>query len=153
MSRIGLVAARTGLRASAIRYYEAQGLLPAAARQGGKRVYDASVFPKIAIIKLGKAAGFNLTEIRSLLAAVHKDQPASAWRTFAKAKQAEIAQELANLLLRKRVVAALGRCSCASLEDCGQTFADTLAKYRTATRQRPDRQRRRQGGRDSIRPA
>jgi hypothetical protein len=41
---IGLVAARTGLRASAIRYYEAQGLLPVAVRKGGKRVYDASVW-------------------------------------------------------------------------------------------------------------
>lgn len=136
MSTIGLVAARTGLRASAIRYYEAQGLLPAAARKGGKRVYDPSVFPRIAVIKMAQAAGFSLTEIRSLLAAVHKDQPASAWRTFAKAKQAEIAQELERLLLRKRVVAALGRCSCTSLEDCGQTFAEALAKYRTATRQR-----------------
>jgi MerR family transcriptional regulator, redox-sensitive transcriptional activator SoxR len=121
MSTIGLVAARTGLRASAIRYYEAQGLLPAAARKGGKRVYDPSVFPRIAVIKLGKAAGFSLTEIATLLAAVQKDQPAGAWRTFAKAKQAEIAQDLEKLLLRKRVVAALGRCSCTSLEDCGRT--------------------------------
>jgi MerR family transcriptional regulator, redox-sensitive transcriptional activator SoxR len=112
MSTIGLVAARTGLRASAIRYYEAQGLLPAAARKGGRRVYDPSVFPRLAVIKLGKAAGFNLTEIRSLLAAVHADEPSGAWRTLAKAKQAQIAQELESLLLRKRVVAALGRCSC-----------------------------------------
>jgi MerR family transcriptional regulator, redox-sensitive transcriptional activator SoxR len=134
MSTIGMVAARTGLRASAIRYYEAQGLLPAAAREGGRRVYDTSVFPRIAVIKLAKAAGFNLTEIRSVLAAVHKSPPAAAWRIFAEEKQAEIAQELEMLLLRKRVVNALGRCACASLEDCGQTFADALAKYRTPTR-------------------
>jgi len=109
-------------------------LLPPAAREGGKRVYDLPVFPRITVTKLAKAAGFKLTEIRGVLAAVDTAQPAVAWRRFSKAKQAEIARELEMLLLRKRVVAALGRCSCASLEDCGQRFADALAKSRAAMR-------------------
>ena len=55
MLTIGQVASRAGLRASAIRYYEAQGLLPAALRHAGKRVYDDSILDRLAMIAL--AAG------------------------------------------------------------------------------------------------
>ncbi|HKY22943.1 MAG TPA: MerR family transcriptional regulator [Vicinamibacterales bacterium] len=127
MSTIGEIASRTGLRASAIRYYEAQGLLPTAARQGGKRVYDSSIFQRIAIINLAKAAGFSLSEIRDVLTKVRSSQPRTAWKGFAKVKRAEIEHELERLSLRKRIVTALGRCRCASLDDCGRAFADALA--------------------------
>ena len=62
MLTIGAVAARTGLRASAIRYYESRGLLPVASRAAGKRVYDASVLARLAVIRLAKTAGFDRTK-------------------------------------------------------------------------------------------
>jgi MerR family transcriptional regulator, redox-sensitive transcriptional activator SoxR len=127
-STIGEVAARTGLRASAIRYYEEQGLLPAAERRGGKRVYDSSIFQRIAIINLAKAAGFSLSEIRVVLTSTDASQPRTTWSGLAKAKRAEIERELELLSLRKRIVTALAQCRCASLADCGQAFADALAK-------------------------
>lgn len=143
---IGLVATQTGLRASAIRYYEAQGLLPAPARQGGKRVYDATVFAQIAVIQMAKTAGFGLSEIRSVLAAVRGCRPQTAWQGAAKTKRAEIERELDVLRLRRRIVAALGRCSCASVQDCGRAFANALAKY-NATTQTTSRRRRAVGRR------
>lgn len=147
---IGLVAARTGLRASAIRYYEAQGLLPVPARQGGKRVYDTSVFARIAVIKMAKAAGFDLSEIRSVLAAVRECRPEAAWKSAAESKRAEIDHELDVLRLRRRIVTALGRCSCASVQDCGRAFADALAKYNATTR--PASRGRRAVGRQRREP-
>ena len=67
MLTIGQVASRTGLRASAIRYYESRGLLPKASRIGGKRVYEGLVLERLAIIELAKTAGFHLDEIRATL--------------------------------------------------------------------------------------
>lgn len=52
MLAIGEVAGRAGLRASAIRYYEEQGLLPRPRRRSGKRVYDVSVLDRLALIEL-----------------------------------------------------------------------------------------------------
>jgi MerR family transcriptional regulator, redox-sensitive transcriptional activator SoxR len=129
---IGEVAALTGLRASAIRYYEAQGLLPVASRRGGKRVYDSSVFPRIAVISLAKAAGFSLLEIRGVLLAADATRPGAAWSGSANRRRAEIEQALEMLSVQKRIVTALGRCKCASLADCGRAFAHALAKDRAS---------------------
>ncbi len=49
--RIGEVAQRAGLRTSAIRYYEAAGVLPAPERSGGRRTYDESVISRLAVIR------------------------------------------------------------------------------------------------------
>jgi MerR family transcriptional regulator, redox-sensitive transcriptional activator SoxR len=73
---IGAVAARSGLRASAIRYYEAQGLLPAAPREHGRRIYDTSVFERLAVIGLAKAAGFDLSEIKAVVSTPRANEPA-----------------------------------------------------------------------------
>ena len=61
---IGEVARRAGVRASAIRYYEEAGLLPAPERVGGKRRYDEGILRRLAIIGGAKRAGFTLREIR-----------------------------------------------------------------------------------------
>ena len=65
--RIDQIAARSGIRASAIHYYEAQGLLPRAARQAGQRIYDSEVLQRLALIELAKEAGFTIADIKYLL--------------------------------------------------------------------------------------
>src|SRR6202167_5748486 len=55
---ISQVAHQVGLRASAIRYYEQIGLLPAALRVTGRRRYDASVFHRLAIIQRARQLSF-----------------------------------------------------------------------------------------------
>ena len=94
MLTIGQVASRTGLRASAIRYYESRGLLPKASRIGGKRVYEGSVLERLAIIELAKTAGFHLDEIRSTLLRAGEGKPAARWKTVAQARQHELVVEL-----------------------------------------------------------
>ena len=63
---IGEVARRTGLRASALRYYEESGLLPAPTRVKGRRVYDAQVIRRIDGLRFAQEAGFTLKEIKAL---------------------------------------------------------------------------------------
>ena len=63
---ISEAARQTGLQASAIRYYEQIGLLPAAARMSGQRRYDTSILYRLAIIQRAQQLGFTLDEIRQL---------------------------------------------------------------------------------------
>lgn len=64
---IGEVARRTGLRASALRYYESKGLIRTNARVGARRQYDDDVLERLALISLGQSAGLSLDEIGQML--------------------------------------------------------------------------------------
>jgi MerR family redox-sensitive transcriptional activator SoxR len=129
MLTIGQVASHTGLRASAIRYYESRGLLPKASRIGGKRVYERAVLDRLAIIELAKTAGFHLDEIRATLQHATKAGPAARWKTAARAKQDELDAELKRLMITKYVLVRMSACSCATLEECGRAFLDAVAKH------------------------
>ena len=61
------VVRRSGLTASTLRYYEAQGLIAAAGRHGLRRQYQPEVLQQLALITLGRTAGFSLAEIRLML--------------------------------------------------------------------------------------
>jgi DNA-binding transcriptional MerR regulator len=117
---IGQVGAKAGLRVSAIRYYEEQGLLPRASRQGGRRIYDASILDRLAVIALAKMAGFELREIRTILSTGEK--PAPIWRKLAQAKRAEIDRQMSTLARMKDVLARLGDCTCSTPDECGRAF-------------------------------
>jgi DNA-binding transcriptional MerR regulator len=60
---INEVAKRTGLPASALRFYEEKGLIRAVGRRGLRRLFDPSVLQRLALIDMGRAAGFSLEEI------------------------------------------------------------------------------------------
>ena len=60
---ISAVAKQSGVAASALRYYEAKGLIASVGRRGLKRVFDSAVLERLALIALGQAAGFSLDEI------------------------------------------------------------------------------------------
>src|ERR1700746_2297900 len=65
---IGELARRAGVTASALRYYEELGLLPAPARISGQRRYPESAARLVAAILLYSDAGFTLAEQRALMA-------------------------------------------------------------------------------------
>lgn len=60
---ISEVARRSGVAASALRYYERLGLIRALQRDGGRRRFAPAVLDQLALIALGQAAGFSLDEI------------------------------------------------------------------------------------------
>jgi DNA-binding transcriptional MerR regulator len=63
---IAAVAQRSGVPASALRYYEEKGLIASVGRRGLRRLFDASVLERLALIALGQAAGFSLDEIAGM---------------------------------------------------------------------------------------
>lgn len=65
---IAEVAKRSGLPASALRFYEEKGLITSVGRQGLRRSFEPKVLDQLALVALGQAAGFTLDEIRSMFA-------------------------------------------------------------------------------------
>lgn len=63
---ISEVARRAGVAASTLRFYEEKGLIAAIGRQGLRRRFDPGVLDQLALIALGRAAGFSLDEIASM---------------------------------------------------------------------------------------
>jgi len=63
---IAEVAKRSGVPASALRFYEEKGLIRSVGRSGLRRVFEPGVVDRLALIGLGRAAGFTLDEIGRL---------------------------------------------------------------------------------------
>jgi DNA-binding transcriptional MerR regulator len=65
---IAEVAQQSGVPASTLRFYEEKGLISPIGRRGLRRVFDAGVLERLALIALGRAAGFSLEEIAVMFA-------------------------------------------------------------------------------------
>lgn len=63
---IGTVSERSGVPPSTLRYYEEIGLIRPVSRRGLRRQYDLDTPEQLALIALGKAAGFSLEEIKGM---------------------------------------------------------------------------------------
>src|ERR671923_2771474 len=62
------VAQRSGVPASTLRFYEEKGLIASIGRRGLRRLFDPGVLERLALIALGRAAGFSLEEIALMFA-------------------------------------------------------------------------------------
>lgn len=60
---IGEVVQRSGVPASTLRFYEEKGLITSASRRGLRRQFNPGVLERLALIALGRAAGFSLDDI------------------------------------------------------------------------------------------
>jgi DNA-binding transcriptional MerR regulator len=65
---IAEVSRQSGLPASTLRYYEEIGLIASIGRRGLRRQFDARVLERLALIALGRAAGFTLEEVAGMFA-------------------------------------------------------------------------------------
>nr|WP_201766401.1 helix-turn-helix domain-containing protein [Halomonas anticariensis] len=63
---IGEVVQQSGVPASTLRFYEEKGLIASVGRRGLRRLFDPSVLERLALIALGRSAGFSLDEIASM---------------------------------------------------------------------------------------
>ena len=117
---IGEVARRTGVRTSALRYYESIGLLSAARRVNGHRRYDPSAIQLLGVIHLAQQAGFTMAEIQTLFHGFAPETaPGERWRPLAEHKLGEIDALIARAQQMKRILETLLQCGCVRLEDCG----------------------------------
>ena len=67
MIDISEVARRSGVPASTLRFYEEKGLIASVGRRSRRRLFAPDVFDRLALITLGRAAGFSLDEIATML--------------------------------------------------------------------------------------
>jgi DNA-binding transcriptional MerR regulator len=114
---IGEVAARAGMSASRIRYYEARGLLAEPERAAGKRRYGPEVLRRLAIIEASQRVGFALHEIRDLLGS--RDQPAhERLRQLAVMKLPELDELIDRAVSLRRLLEICSKCKCESIDVC-----------------------------------
>jgi len=129
---IGALAERSGVATSALRYYEAEGLLTAERNQGGQRRYPRDALRRVAFIRVAQQVGLSLGEIRDALASLpdartpdHKD-----WARLSASWQSRLDQQIGLLeRLRERLDGCIG-CGCLSLEVCRILNPDDVAGQR-----------------------
>jgi DNA-binding transcriptional MerR regulator len=110
---IGELARRTGVAASALRYYERVGLLSPAGRVGGRRHYPPSSAERVALIRLCQDAGFTLAEIGRLL-----DGWSRAWGHLAERKIAELDARIADARRARELITHALECPHRDLFAC-----------------------------------
>lgn len=116
---IGEVARRTGVAASALRYYEDAGLLPAPRRVSGRRRYDPGVLRRVEVLRCAQRAGFTLAGIRTLFHGSGAETPlGERWNGPAHARLRQLDELIARAgQMKQAIVAGMG-CGCVRLEDC-----------------------------------
>jgi MerR family transcriptional regulator, redox-sensitive transcriptional activator SoxR len=121
MLAIGEVAARAGLRTSAVRYYEDVGILPAPERVNGRRRYGPEAVERLEVVRFAQSAGFTLDEIRVLFHGFGADAPPPRrWHEVATRKLRELDEQKARLERMRTVLEATLDCGCVTLEDCAR---------------------------------
>ncbi len=118
---IGEVAARAGLTPSALRHYEAEGLLSAERTSGGARRYPRSVLRRLAFVRAAQNVGLSLPEIREALASLPDGRTPSPrdWERLSLGWRDRLGQQIAALVqLRDGLSSCIG-CGCLSLSSCG----------------------------------
>lgn len=97
---IGELAMRAGVTAEAIRYYEREGVVPAASRGGAGRYrrYGSDDVERLRFIRRARDLGFSLAEVRELLALADGDpNPCEEVNRIASAHLAAVDAKLAQL--------------------------------------------------------
>jgi MerR family redox-sensitive transcriptional activator SoxR len=124
---IGQVSKKTGVPASALRYYERAGILQKASRVNGRRVYDENTIRRIDVLRFAQEAGFTLEQVKTLFHGFEVRTPLSArWQRLARQKIEEL-DALARKVERMKAALELGlRCGCLRIEDCTLAPADAL---------------------------
>lgn len=119
--RIGELAWRAGLTASAIRYYEKQGLLDPPLRRGGQRHFPREAVSRVLLIRFARGMHFSLGEIRLFLSGLGDQVPLGGrWRRLARQKLREVERNIEHARQLKDLLEHLLACRCGSLEICVQ---------------------------------
>ncbi|SRR5713101_1833873 len=117
--KIGELAARAGLNASAIRYYEKLGLLAPPDRAGGQRRYPAGALDRVLLIRFAGQLGFTLGETRLFLHGLRDNTPVGPrWKKLAARKIAEMQESIARARRMEKLLRGLLHCGCSSLHQC-----------------------------------
>jgi MerR family transcriptional regulator, redox-sensitive transcriptional activator SoxR len=122
--KIGELARRANLNASAIRYYEKMGLLAPPHRSGGQRRYPTDALDRALLIRFAGEMGFTLAEIKLFLNGLRDSAPVGPrWKKLAHRKIEEVDESIKRSLRLKSLLEHLLKCHCASLNICVQRLS------------------------------
>lgn len=127
---IGALARRTGLAVSAIRYYEAQGLIAPWRNAGGQRRYQRADIRRLSFVMIAQQFGLTLPEIREVLSGLpgNRTPTPQDWKAISKSLRARLDQRIDTLMrLRDNLDGCIG-CGCLSLPKCALYNPDDRAK-------------------------
>jgi MerR family transcriptional regulator, redox-sensitive transcriptional activator SoxR len=117
---IGEVSRRSGVAASALRFYEERGLLSSERAGSGHRRYPRPVLRRIAFIVFAQRVGLTLDEIGAELAKLPPDRAPTRrdWSRLSSKWTSRIDQRIAELERLKRGLTECIGCGCLSLDRC-----------------------------------
>ncbi len=117
---IGELSARSGVPPSALRFYEAQGLIRAERTSGNQRRFARPTLRRIAFIRTAQRVGLSLDEIKAALDTLPDNRtPNKAdWARLSRGWQPRLDEQIARLeRLRDKLTSCIG-CGCLSLKTC-----------------------------------
>jgi MerR family transcriptional regulator, redox-sensitive transcriptional activator SoxR len=117
--KIGELARRTSVNASAIRYYEKLSLVPAPLRASGQRRYTDEAVYRVLLIRFARDMDFSLDEIKIFLSGLNDKAPVGhRWKRLAYSKIKQVDETVLRAQRLKSLLEHLLRCRCASLRQC-----------------------------------
>jgi MerR family copper efflux transcriptional regulator len=127
--RIGEVAEATGTTTKTLRFYEEQGLLPAAERTAsGYRDYTTDVMGRLDFIHRGRAAGLTLAQIRQILdIRDHGQAPCEHVRNLLTKRLGDLDTQIAELVALRHAIARLQ--ATATNTEPDSCSADQVCRY------------------------
>ena len=134
MLPIGKIAGRTGVAVSAIRYYEAEGLVHPIRTEAGQRQFRRSDIRRISFVKIAQELGFSLSEIRAEMGRLPEGStPTKAdWDRISRRFREVLDARMDRLQrTRDKLDDCIG-CGCLSLKSCALYNPDDAARDRGA---------------------
>jgi MerR family transcriptional regulator, redox-sensitive transcriptional activator SoxR len=117
---IGAVSERTGVATSALRFYEAEGLVHARRTEGGQRRFPRDALRRVSFIRVAQEVGLTLEEIREALASLPANRTPNEkdWARLSRSWRPRLDAQIALLeRLREKLDGCIG-CGCLSLRHC-----------------------------------
>lgn len=129
---IGELARRSGVAASALRFYESRGLIASVRTTGRQRRFTRATLRRVAFIHAAQRVGLSLDEIATALHALpERRTPTKAdWAVLSRSWRALLRSRIEELeTLQTRLTSCIG-CGCLSLDACGLLNANDRAARR-----------------------
>lgn len=117
---IGELASRTGVAASALRFYEERGLIRAERTDAGHRRFSRATIRRVAFIAFAQRIGLTLDEIRGAMDTLPSDRipVASEWEALSSMWRERVDVRIAELQRLKESLSDCIGCGCLSLQRC-----------------------------------
>ena len=117
---ISHVSARSGVAASALRFYETEGLIEAVSAPGRRRKFPRAVLRRLAFIRASQVVGLSLAEIKAVFAGLPNGRTPTPqdWETIAAAWTPMLDERIAALTRMRAALTGCVGCGCLSLERC-----------------------------------